>query len=363
MNAGERAFVAHQQGKDGVCLVNFTVGGGGPRKPGREVDVIVILPRGIFAVEVKTTTAKGELSAPANDLWSVGSIIQPFSTRNQSPAAQVDVSTKILASVLTSKEWPKSYVTPVVAINGPVRVPGDVQWAGTVGVTIIENFDLLTRQAKGRLIHAKHVAPMLEMLGVARRNLPNISTLLGEGFGDGTVSETVPAASSPASGESQRRRRRGFWTSLVLSWVAVAAGAWQASNGWLLRQIAGSEPGSGYFLYSTTPSYQNTDAVGVAWNSPSLVGLVVAIVALTNIGLWLRLRIGPLSRPEPPAFVLSAFALTALSPVLFAGTGWLGLVWAMLVYAFAWPLLSMFIKDLAGPFKRYVAHLRAEYTL
>lgn len=424
LNAGERAFIAHQRGRDGIALVNFTVGGGGPRKPGREVDVILLLPRGVFSVEVKHTSAKGELDSPLNDVWSIGEVEHPFSSRSKSPAAQADQATKILASHLASPDWPKVYITPVVSLHGPVTIPEKVRWVGTVGVSTVEHFDLVVDQAEGKRIRAEHVGPMLLRLGVARANLPALDDLAAMGFGTdqdpgrpSTQPDEQPAArrsagtpqsrSIPDAATDRRERRprsrrntaprpdrltatkqpevadespeprqrfvlfrelsptRGFQSTAAALVLIVLLAIWQLMAGDFFRAVFSPELDETYFLYGTwTPDHADTAHV-VMPPEYALAGLGAGAVLATlgAIGLWLRFKVRSVTAFEMAAYLGSIFLLIAGAPALFAHSGWVAIAWVSLLYTFAWPLAAMVLRDLASPLSRYVEHLRHEYTV
>lgn len=379
MNAGERAFVAHQRGKDGIALVNFMVGGGGPRKPGREVDVILILPHGIFSVEVKYTTAVGELDSPLNDSWSVGEITTPFSSRSRTPAAQADQAAKILASALESKDWPKDYITPIVAIHGKVTIPEKARWVGTVGVSTVEHFDLLVKQTKSKRLHAKNIGPMLERLGVSKVNVPSMERLLGEGFSDGTaqpapppvkkqpqVTPTAPPApeeptppgphwyARPVSESTGARVRLLSLTALV-----VLAGVWELMRGHLFMLVAQPVTGQDFFIYGTWQEGASRGSLDAG--AAPLVGVV--LLTLFGIAQWLRLGVGGVTARSTAGFLASVFAVVAGAPILFSGSGWIGVWITWLLYTCLWPFTAIVVREVGKPLSEQVNRVWREYEI
>lgn len=396
MNAGERAFIAHQRATDGIALVNFVVGGGGPRKPGREVDAIIIRPGGIVCVEVKATGAVGELDSPANDAWSIGGIAHPFSSRAKSPAAQADQAAKILATALGSGPWPKYYVTPAVAIHGSVTIPERVRWVGTVGVATVEHFGLLAQQSQGKRIQARHVGPILSRLGVGKANIPDVDALIAMGFAEGTEqhqaperqhaakretpdnapkpSQGPPKPDTPTDGDQEPTRRRplllreltvarGRSGSVAALFVVVTLGVWQLFSGDVFRSLAQPVIGERYFIYGTwTPAMDNA-GVMVLPPETAITGLMLgaALSALCAIGLWFRFKIGGVTSAEILVYLCTVFASLSLAPALLRGPEWLGVAWFSLAYTVVWPIAVMVLRDLRKPFARYIEHLRSEY--
>ena len=387
-NTGERAFIAHIRSMDGIALVNFMVGGGGPRKPGREIDAIVILPRGIFSVEVKYTNAKGLLDSPLNDVWSIGDIAHPFSSRNKTPAAQADQATKILASHLTSPDWPKAYITPAVALHGPVDIPEQVRWVGTVGVCTVEHFGLLVKQAKGRRIQAAHIGPMLQRLGVSLANIPDLDTLLEVGFAAEADTEPEDAPTSPAprpqppaSGApdapvtlepashadstedpSPQQSVRGVRarTAALMTLVALAVGFWQLSTARVFEWWMNPLDSESFFIYGQW-SRVARDGVLHDPDRVALAGVAITMVLSAFVALWLRMKVIALSVFSTVAYALVVAGTVIFSPVIFRTTGLNGLIGMFALYAIGWPLVSMLAHDLSGPVKRYLDHLRRTY--
>jgi hypothetical protein len=383
-NAGERAFIAHQRGKQGVLLVNFMIGGGGPRKPGREIDAIAILPYGIFAVEVKYTSAVGELDSPLNDAWSVGDIESPFSSSNRSPATQADQAAKILASHLDSKEWPKGYITPVVAIHGNVTITERVRWVGTVGVSTVEHFDFVAKQAKTTRIQARHIGPMLMRLGVSKNHLPSLERLIKEGFAEEVSAKATnaprPRKASPpqergrpapgttaAPAKSQHpwavrpigKSRTAIATVFGLTVITCVLGAAALVNGGLFASLMSPVPGHEYFLYGTWPQPKHSTpvihAVGIAF--------LVALGAVWALAVWVRARIGMLAPAEVAGFLTSVFLTIATAPAAFASLGWGGVLIVFIAYVCVWPILAVAIRELWGPLGRSLDRAWNQYEL
>lgn len=376
MNSGERAFVASQRANKGILLVNFMVGGGGPRRPGREVDAILLLPRGIVCVEVKYTSASGELDSPMNGAWAVGDDLQPFSSRSKSPATQADQATKILAAALESRAWPKTYVTPAVALHGPVVIPEQARWVGTVGVTTIDRFDRITSQVRSRRLQAQHLGPMLARLGVAQGQIPAIEDLLAEGFGDRdpdpvaveapNAALDVPRPAVPASGNVAWWLRPVAAHRVVALMTAVClAGVWQLMTGGLFTFLVGPQEGHVYFLYDAWRQNWRDDAatglVALAPRSAPMLGLGAIVVFA--IAQWLRSRVCDMSVTEVIGYLLGVFAAVAGAPVLFADSGGTGLVLAAFTFTVMWPLSAILVREFAEPFNRHFQRIRREYEI
>lgn len=229
--ASERTFLSHIKDHTGVLLCNVNVpNSGSPGAFTREVDGVVITPRGIFTAEVKGLRARGVLRPSRMDAWAVvdGDIVTPMMGR---PHAQALTHSKYLASFLKDTGVVSGWVQAVLVIAGDaVSLPEDAETMVFDNVQVV-----LSRPGVGALlgeqssitasqqeISVEGVQRLLEVFECTQSG-PDADALLAEGFRtDRTIEEEL---------EARRRQVREEFLSSVPTHVAPGeAGAEEAAE-------------------------------------------------------------------------------------------------------------------------------------
>lgn len=188
--ASERTFLSHIKDHTGVLLCNVNVpNSAAPGAFTREVDGVVITPRGIFTAEVKGLRARGVLRPSRMDAWAVvdGDVATPMMGR---PHAQALTHSKYLASFLKDTGAGAGWVQAVLVIAGDgVSLPDEAQTMVFDNVQIV-----VSRPGVGALLgeQSSITASQQEMSVEAVQRLlevfectesgPSAEALLAEGF-------------------------------------------------------------------------------------------------------------------------------------------------------------------------------------
>lgn len=187
--ASERTFLSHVREHTGVLLCNVNVpNSAAPGSFTREVDGVMITPRGIFTTEVKGLAARGVLRPSRMDAWAVvdGAVVTPMKGR---PHAQALTHSKYLASFLKDTGVTAGWVQAVLVIAGDVSLPDDVATMVFDNVQVVVSRpgvgDLLGEQSSitggQQEMSVESVLRLLEVFECTESG-PNAEALLAEGF-------------------------------------------------------------------------------------------------------------------------------------------------------------------------------------
>lgn len=200
--ASERTFISHIKNHTGVLLCNVNVPNSAtPGAFTREVDGVMLTPRGIFTVEVKGLRARGVLRPSRMDAWAVvdGDVVIPMMGR---PHAQALTHSKYLASFLKDTGVTAGWVQAVLVLAGDgVSLPEDAETLVFDNVQIV-----VSRPGVGALFgeQSSITASQQEMSVEAVQRLlevfectesgPDAAALLAEGFRtEATIEEELEA--------------------------------------------------------------------------------------------------------------------------------------------------------------------------
>lgn len=197
--ASERTFLSHVRDHPGVLLCNVNVpNSAAPGAFTREVDGVVLTPRGIFTAEVKGVRARGVLRPSRMDAWAIvdglpveqgglGEVVTPMMGR---PHTQALTHSKYLASFLKDAHVVTGWVQAVLVIAGDgVSLPDGVESLMVDNVQV-----LLSRPGVGGLLgdQSSITASTQEVSAEAALRLlevfectvsgPGLDALLAEGF-------------------------------------------------------------------------------------------------------------------------------------------------------------------------------------
>lgn len=203
--ASERTFLSHIRDHCGVLLCNVNVpNSGAPGAFTREVDGVVLTPRGIFTVEVKGVRARGVLRPSRMDAWAVvdgerGDLVTPMMGR---PHTQALTHSKYLASFLKDSHVVTGWVQAVLVIAGDsVTLPEDASSLMFDNVQVVLSRpgvgDLLGEQstinASQSEVSAETAMRLLAAFECVESG-PDMEALLSEGFRtDAAIEEELEA--------------------------------------------------------------------------------------------------------------------------------------------------------------------------
>lgn len=257
-NKHEARFAQLLRDKPGVTVYNcYVYQSHGGRRHSREIDTLLITPRGIATVEVKGTGARGPLVTPLNGPWSIGGDSSPFTTAN--PGEQASNQAKIAKRFLVDNGISPPWIDPWVVIDGDVQIPGGVRDVSFVKAILLNSdaYDLITAGMRSQVSLDEALA-ILRALEVAQ--LPTREQLLAEGFGTEEAgkrqhrSASAHSAGGDAGGSrssADRPRKPEPRVPPVQPVVQVAPApsvSWRAA-GLLLAVLA-----VGYWLYLGKPT-------------------------------------------------------------------------------------------------------------
>ena len=175
----------------GIALVGVRLPGNG----GREIDVLVIEPRGVTTIEAKGTRLHGAVQPSANGDWLIGGTVADFAGHATNPVGQAAAQAHRLRDLCRGHGVDIGFVPAVVVVCGNVTCDVVVV-SGGVWATDLTNLPAaLDGLRRGRPLTRTVVRSMLAVLGLGTR-LPDDAALDAAGFArdDGSVPAPAPAA-------------------------------------------------------------------------------------------------------------------------------------------------------------------------
>lgn len=142
----------------------------------REIDALVVTPRGVVVVEQKDTAARGLLSFPPNDVPLLDD--QEF-PRFDGAVRQTRLAAQVVASILEDARINAGFISAVLAIRGSVMIADRA--VGSTWITrtsqLVEAITQLTAERGQDLLTAGSVQGLLVQLGLPVRGLPALDEL------------------------------------------------------------------------------------------------------------------------------------------------------------------------------------------
>lgn len=186
----EREFLRVMADQPGLYLANVNVPNStAPGAFTREVDGVMLMPDGIYTVEVKGIRARGTLHAPRLDAWTIVDGTRSVPLRGR-PHAQALTHSKYLASFLKDTGVAPGWIRAVLALVGDdLALPEDAEVLVTDNVYVV-----LARPGVGQVIR-QHVAGAISQRELSVElvhtiltafgcvdSAPDTATLVAEGF-------------------------------------------------------------------------------------------------------------------------------------------------------------------------------------